>query len=209
MLSLPSAATFLVADTLSALATTGIHLHLSDLDLAEADWATRVADYDIVIGHSLTGPRPAGTDGLAVVTLAREPLDVAVADNHPLAARQSVRAADLVDAEWIGVPTGYPFDTILRRIEEATGVRPNVSQRLIDNRLIEALVAAGDRVAILPRFTTPTRAGLVLRPLVDIDANRCISAIMRKDNAERRAVRHVIDVLRAVGRRVERVHGVA
>lgn len=206
ILSLPSAATFLYADTLAALAGTDIHLTLTDLDLAEADWATKVADVDIVIGHSLTGPAPAGTDGLAVTTIAREPLDVALAVGHPLAAKGAFHAADLVDAEWIGVPRGYPFDTILQRIELATGQRLRVAQRLIDNRLVETLVIAGNQVAILPRFTTPARTGMVLRPLLDVEATRCISAIMRPDKAERRVVRHVVEVLQGVGAAVEARH---
>ena len=84
---------------------------------------------------------------------------------------------------------------MLQSIERATGARLDVRQRLTDNRLVEALVAAGDRLAILPRFTTPVDEQLTLRPLTGIPANRHVSAVLRPDRARRRAVRQVLDVV--------------
>ena len=197
--ALPSAATFLVGPVLQTLAGTGIELALDDQDVAEAEFAHLSADVDIVIGHSLTGQRPAGTDGLLVSALAREPLDVAMGVRHPLAGHTRIRPDDVVDSDWIGVPVGYPFDTVRLAIESVTGTRLRIWQRLRDNRLIETLVASGDSLAILPRFTTPTGDGLVLRELEGVPATRYVSAILRPDKAERRAVRHVLDQLRRVG----------
>jgi DNA-binding transcriptional LysR family regulator len=164
-----------------------------------------VVDHDIVIAHSLTSVAPAGTEGLLVVPLVREPLDIAMAATHRLAAGDSVGPQDLVDAEWIGVPAGYPFDTVLQDIGRATGMAPTVYQRLRDNRLIESLVAASERIAVLPRFTTPTDNGVTLRPLREIASARHISAVLRPDRAQRLAVRRVLDafvrVAAAVGNR--------
>ncbi|WOP17374.1 LysR family transcriptional regulator [Raineyella sp. LH-20] len=197
--ALPSAATFLIGPVLQALTATGIELTLHDHDVAEADFATLAADVDIVIGHSLTGERPAGTEGLLVASLAREPLDVAMGVRHRLAGQPRVRPEDVLDSDWIGVPVGYPFDTVRLAIESVAGTRLRIRQRLRDNRLIETLVASSDCLAILPRFTTPTGDGLVLRELEGVPATRFISAILRPDKAERRAVRHVLDQLRRVG----------
>lgn len=197
--ALPSAATFLIGPVLQALTATGIELTLHDHDVAEADFATLAADVDIVIGHSLTGERPAGTEGLLVASLAREPLDVAMGVRHRLAGLTRVRPDDVADSDWIGVPVGYPFDTVRLAIESVAGTRLRIRQRLRDNRLIETLVASSDCLAILPRFTTPTGDGLVLRELDGVPATRHVSAILRPDKAERRAVRHVLDQLRRVG----------
>ncbi|MCO1338667.1 LysR family transcriptional regulator [Kocuria polaris] len=201
--SLPSAATFLMPPVLASLAGGAIDVVVSDYDVAEAEYADLAADNDIVIAHSLTSARPAGTRGEAVVPLAREPLDVAMSSAHPLAARAHVTAAEAAGCAWIGVPVGYPFDTVLESLRAVTGADLDVRQRIRDNRLIEALVADSDLVAILPRFTTPSGAGLVLRELRGVPSRRHVCAVMRPDRAERLAVRAVLDALRAAGSAAE------
>ena len=52
------------------------------------------------------------------------------------------------------MPEGYPFDTVLIAIENLTGRRIERVQQVRDNRVVEALVAAGLGLALLPRFTT-------------------------------------------------------
>lgn len=203
---LPSAATFLLAGVIADLGELPITLRCNDIDIAEAEFGGFVVDHDIVIAHSLTSRAPAGTDGLLTVPLVREPLDIAMATTHPLAAAHSVRSEDLVDAEWIGVPVGYPFDTVLQSIERETGVAPNVYQRLRDNRLIESLVAASDRLAVLPRFTTPTDNGVTLRPLRGIPSARYVFAVLRPDRAERLAVRRVLEAFVRVAAAVGTQH---
>jgi DNA-binding transcriptional LysR family regulator len=204
--ALPSAATFMLPEVMRELEGSAIDLRCSDIDIAEAAFAALAADDDIVIAHSFTGVRPAGADALIVVPLALEPLDVAMAADHPLAAKASVRTEDLVDCEWIGVPKGYPFDSVLESVERATGATLRVSQRIRDNRLVEALVAGSRRIAVLPRFTTPTGNGLVLREITDIPTRRHITAILRPDRAERLAVKRVLKAFRRVAADVERRH---
>lgn len=204
--ALPSAATFMLSEVMRELEGSAIDLRCSDIDIAEAAFAALAADDDIVIAHSFTGVRPAGAAALTVVPLAREPLDVAMAADHPLAAKATVRTEDLVDCEWIGVPKGYPFDSVLESVERATGATLRVSQRLRDNRLVESLVAGSRRIAVLPRFTTPTGDGLVLREIADIPTRRHITAILRPDRAERLAVKRVLESFRRVAADVERRH---
>lgn len=201
--ALASAATFLLPRVMADLAGTAITLRCVDVDIAEAEYGPLTADHDVVVAHSLTSVRPAGAEGLTVVPLAREPLDIAMAAAHPLARLPLVRPRDLVDQDWIGVPLGYPFDTVRLAVEQATGAELRVVQRLRDNRLIEALVAAGDQVAVLPRFTTPTGDRLVLRELADVAIARHVSAVLRPDRAERLAVRRVVDAFRRAGADVE------
>lgn len=201
--ALASAATFLLPRVMADLAGTAITLRCVDVDIAEAEYGPLTADHDVVVAHSLTSVRPAGAEGLTVVPLAREPLDVAMAADHPLARLPHVRPRDLVDVEWIGVPVGYPFDTVRLAVEQATGAELHVVQRLRDNRLIEALVASSRQVAVLPRFTTPTGDRLVLREVTDVAIARHVSAVLRPDRAERLAVRRVVDAFRRAGADVE------
>ncbi len=201
--ALPSAATFLLPRLQQRLDGTALELRCTDDDLAEADFAGLSADHDLVIAHSVAGDRPAGTDGLTVVPLVVEPLDVALAADHPLARRAWLQGRDLVGEPWIGVPRGYPFDSVLVALEQDAGARLDVRQRVRDNRLVEALVATSRHVAILPRFTTPTGGnGLVLRELRGVRAERHVVAIARPDRAERLAVRTVLEELRAVAAEV-------
>ncbi|WP_067437843.1 LysR family transcriptional regulator [Nocardioides jensenii] len=201
---LPSAATYLLPRTFAALEGTEIDLVFTDEDVAESAYADLVVEHDIVIAHSLTQLAPAGTERLFAVELLREPLDVALSAEHPLAARADVRPEDLVDQEWIGVPIGFPFDTVRLAVEAATGKRIRVVQRMRDNRLIEALVAASAKVAVLPRFTSPQGNDVVLRPLRGISTARHIFAVMRPDRAERLAVRHVLAALRGAAEEATR-----
>lgn len=196
--ALPSAALFLLPELLVRFAGSGIELVCTDIDTAELEYPKLVADHDIVVAHSMGGPYLPGTEELSVMPLVREPLDVAMATNHPLASRETLTPADVVEHEWIGVPHGYPFDTVLTSLAHTTGRDLRIVQRLIDNRLVEVLVAQNDYLAILPRFTTPRNTGLQLRALDGVESSRDVMALSRKDRAERLAVRHVLDVMTQV-----------
>lgn len=197
--TLPSAGEALLPGLVEALRGSAIELTLDDFDLAEADYATRTLDVDVVIAHSLSGDVPAGAQRLTSHVLVREPIDVALPTDHPLASRERLHPRDLVGTTWIGVPEGYPFDTILLAVEALTGQTLERRQRLRDNQLIRALVGRGEGLALLPRFTTPADGRVVLRPLAGVSAQRAIVALCRPDRHARLAVRTVVDELERVG----------
>jgi DNA-binding transcriptional LysR family regulator len=199
---LPSAATFLLPGVLRAIRGTAIELRCTDLDIAEAAYGRLVTDHDLVIAHSLTPRGPEGTEGLVTVQLVREPLDIAMRSGHPLAGKDAVRPADVVAYEWFGVPPGYPFDSVRLAVEQATGRAVAVAQRLRDNRLIEALVADSDRLAVLPRFTSPAGREVTLRPLEGVPTARYVFAVLRPDRARRLAVQRVLAAFVDVAARV-------
>ncbi|MFC0673017.1 LysR family transcriptional regulator [Brachybacterium hainanense] len=200
--ALASAATFLYASLLKRFSGTGVELVLHDVDVAEESYAELTREFDIVIGHSLSGPSPAGSDGLRLLPLVREPLDIAMAPDHRLAALTAVTPEDVAEETWIGVPEGYPFDTVLRSLALAVGQDLHVVQRLRDNRLIESLVGTSDHLALLPRFTTPTTGQVVLRPLAGVEARRFVTVLSQPHRAERLAVRAVLEALGGVARDV-------
>ncbi|MFF5323285.1 LysR family transcriptional regulator [Janibacter hoylei] len=196
---LPSGLTALLPGALTSLAGSRVSVEIDDLDLAETDYARAAADADIVIAHSLTSEVPVGGERLSSTVLVREPLDVAVPPDHPLARRSSLHPGDVVDEAWISVPEGYPFDTVLQRIEAECGRALRRRLRVRDNQLVAALVATGEGLALLPRYTTRTADEFALVPLVDVPAARWIVALSRPDRAERVAVRLVTARLRAAG----------
>lgn len=201
--ALASAAEFLLPAVTGELAAEGIQVELTDIDVSEGDYARWAADHDIVIGHSLAGPVPADASTLAHRVLAREPIDVALPARHPLARKEILNPRDVVDETWIGVPTGYPFATLLEAVERSAGRPAHVAQRLRDNRLVRSYVATGAGIAMLPRFTTLVDEEVVLRPLRGVNAKRWVVALSRPDRAERAVVRRTVTRLRAIGRAAE------
>ncbi|UYM06785.1 LysR family transcriptional regulator [Solicola gregarius] len=196
MAGLASAAEYLVPAALRDLAARSIRVTFTDEDVAEADYAPLTVDHDIVIAHSLAERPSTGSVRLRIEPLIREPLDIALYSSHPLARRTRVTPEDVADESWIGVPPGFPFESVLDAVAARTGQTLRYVQRGIrDNRLVEAMVEAEHGLAVLPRFTTRPRDGVVLRPLAGVATARYIFALMRPDRAERLAVRHALDAL--------------
>jgi DNA-binding transcriptional LysR family regulator len=205
----PSAGQVLLPGVLSDVALIpGLVVHCSDGDAELLDFPSLTADYDIVLAHSLKGTRAWGGRGLRAVPLMTEPLDIALPPDHRLAGRSYVTPADVIDEPWIGVPEGFPFERILHDIEQVAGHRATVFQRISDLRMVEAFVASGLGLSLIPRYTSggidPSR--VILKPLRGVDAERDIVALLRPDVAERLAVRTVVDILRSRSAEIEAAH---
>jgi DNA-binding transcriptional LysR family regulator len=196
-----SGARLLLPDLLTRVARIGgITLECSDEDVALADFAALTDRVDIVIAHRPDGGADwaAGRGGLRVVPLLREPLDVAVAAGHPLAGRGPVRPEDLVDQDWITVREGFPVATVLDAVAARSGTAPRITHRINDFSVVEALVAAGHGVSLLPRYSSGSHPGVRLLPLAGVRAGRRVDALLRPDHAERLVVRRVLGELAAV-----------
>ena len=204
----PSGGQMLLPGLLTAIsAVPGLALACSDLDQLIGEPTDLTADFDVVVIDSPEARPEWAHRRLAVTELMWEPLDVALPEDHPLGARRFLRPSDLIDETWIGVPSGLPFDRILRDIEATNGSPARIAQRIGDNGIVEALVAAGHGIAILPRYTTRDREnGLITRPLEGVRSLRLISALTRPDRAERPSVKAVIGALRAEAVRFEHEH---
>jgi DNA-binding transcriptional LysR family regulator len=204
----PTGGQMLLPGLLTAVsAMPGLVLTCSDQDPLLPDFADLTPDFDIVVADAPTVLPSWRERGLAVVPLMTEPLDVALPEGHRLAEKKTLSPRDLVDESWVGVPLGFPYDRILRQIETANGAPARVGQRFLDNGIVEAIVAAGHGIAILPRYTTRDHEnGLVTRPLSGVRAMRQLSALMRPDRAERPSVRLVVEALRAEAARFRAEH---
>ncbi|PYY45440.1 LysR family transcriptional regulator [Curtobacterium sp. MCBD17_023] len=194
----PSAAELLLPGLLTRMREhPGIALELSDVDVSEGEFAPLTADHDVVIGHRPDGARRADRPAVETVALLREPLDVALPLDHPLAGRERVGIEDVLGETWIGVPEDYPIDRVLTAMAAASDAPPSVAFRTIHLPVIENLVAAGHGVALVPRYTSRTRAPgrFHLATLADVRAGRRIEALVRPDRAVRPAVRVVLEAL--------------
>lgn len=189
------------------LADSQVRLVCTDQDPVMPDFADLTPDYDIVVADSPTTAASWHDRGLQVVPLMSEPLDVALPEDHPLAAKATLSPRDVVSEQWIGVPHDLPYDRVLGQVVAATGEPVRITHRFHDNGIVEAMVAAGHGIGILPRFTTRDHTnGLVTRPLVGIRAKREIAALLRPDRFERPSVRLVVQALREEARAVADAH---
>jgi DNA-binding transcriptional LysR family regulator len=169
-----------------------------------AGFAALTADYDIVLAHSVDGPDVFARLGLVVEPLLDEPLDVAIPAGHALAGKDTLRAGDVIGYPWMGVPEGFPFDTVLRQIEVQADSPAVRAQLYPDLRVLEALVSAGHGLSLLPRYTALKNQGqgFVLRPLAGVKASRSIVALARPDVAARTTIQQVLSLLKAEARAV-------
>ncbi|MFE9786797.1 LysR family transcriptional regulator [Nocardia salmonicida] len=199
--SFPSGAALLLPPVLVTLATSGVELVAGDEDLPPSEASKLLADYDIVLTHrderapSLSAPR------LAARVLMREPIDVVVAPDHPLAGRSSVRPEELAEETWVSVRGGFPVDDVLESIATVTGVRPRIAQRLNEFRVIETLVASGYGVALMPRYAV-AHPDLSVLPLAGVRAARVYEIITRPQAHRSPAVATVLDAFEAAAREV-------
>ncbi len=182
----------------------GVAVEVGDEDVPLDAFAALTADFDIVVAH-----RPEGTDAwppsVMVVPLLQEPLDVALPVGHPLAGRERLRPEDLVDEPWIAVREGFPLAAVVDAVAARAGASPRIVLRINDFRVVEALVAAGHGISLLPRFTAahPRERGFRLVPLDGFSASRRTDALLRPDHAARAVVQRVLEELRAEARTVE------
>jgi DNA-binding transcriptional LysR family regulator len=200
-----SAAQMLLPDLLTRVAgLPGISLECSDEDVAQRDFVALTDRFDVVVAHR---PDP-GPDWAAqgtpvrVVPLLREPLDVAVPSWHPLAREAQLRPEDLAEVEWITVREGFPVAAVLDAVAARSGGVPRIAHRINDFHVIEALVARGHGISLLPRYSSGGVPGVTLVPLVGVQAGRRIDALLRPDRAERLVVRRVLDELCGVAARI-------
>lgn len=197
----PTAGQLLLPGCLSRLAPhTELSLIASDLDVSGAQYPEHTNDFDIVVAHRATNDPEWSASGVVIFPLLQEPLDVCMAEDHPLASSHApLDVTELFTEQWIGVPSGWPFDRLLTDWFATAGVEPNVVQRFEDMRLQEALISSGHGIGLLPRYAldrrlTPT---IVSRPLKSFTASRTVAALVREDRAERVAVKTVLAAIRA------------
>ncbi|MBO1765938.1 LysR family transcriptional regulator [Allobranchiibius sp. GilTou38] len=112
---------------------------------------------------------PVADTSLAVTTLRRDRLVVAVPSDSPLAQRAQIRVSDLQDAGLIVHSAGrrsVMYDVVVRLFRDA-GVEPRIRHEVGETSTLITLVAAGLGVAVVPEpVTALALEGVVYRRLV-------------------------------------------
>ncbi|MFD5215136.1 LysR family transcriptional regulator [Microbacterium sp. NPDC058345] len=175
-------------------------VQLTDEDVAQTEFPALTARYDLVLAHRMEHSAPWPTQGMRSLTLVREPLDVAVALSHPLAKRRSLTPADVAGERWVTSRIGYSPDDVLTTVAAIANHPVQVQHRINDYGAVAAVVATGDAIGMLPRYTSRSvdDRDIVRLPLEGVNTLRSIDLLSRPENLRRSSVRAVVEALQRV-----------
>ncbi|MEU2089608.1 LysR family transcriptional regulator [Nocardia beijingensis] len=143
----------------------------------------------------IVSPRPA-VAGVGWRAVLRQPLVLAVPQEHRLAGRRQVRLAEAADAEFVTMHRGFGMRRIFDELCAAADIRPRIAFESSDLVTVAGLVSAGLGVAILPRedpLSAGPLSGPVTVPLADAGAARAVGLIWPAATAPPDAVRRFRD----------------
>jgi DNA-binding transcriptional LysR family regulator len=146
---------------------------------------------------AVTSPRPGEPHGWLPVQ--RQRLVLVVPAGHRLAARQHVRLEEAAGEDFVTVPAGFGFRSLLEELLAAEGVvLSRVSLEIGDLATIEGLVGAGLGVAVLPDQFAGV-SGTVGVPLAAESAERVVGLTWRTDRTLSPAAARFLDFVRNGG----------
>ena len=178
-----SAGAAMVVDALRALRGSHPDIDVSITEIGMPSALTRALRRgDLDLGVSFDYPEIGDTfgDDLAVLPLLDDPFDVVLPRGHRLEGEQAIRFADLGGENWMlgdFGPDSPSFRMIDRRCRDA-GFDPRVAYRINDCQMAQALVAAGEGIALLPRLMLrPANPGVAIKPLATDPPTRRVAAL--------------------------------
>jgi DNA-binding transcriptional LysR family regulator len=166
-----SAGAAMVVDVLRAFRTShpDVDVSITEIGMPSA-LARSLRRGDIDLGVSFDHPETGDVlgDDLALELLLDDPFDVVVPRGHRLERNRTIRFADLSGENWLLPdfgPDSPSFRMIDRRCRDA-GFDPTVAYRVNDCQMTQALVAAEEGIALLPRLMLrAAHPGVAIRPL--------------------------------------------
>ncbi|MEO8688061.1 MAG: LysR family transcriptional regulator [Solirubrobacteraceae bacterium] len=106
------------------------------------------------------------SEGVEVIHLFEDRLQLAMHRDHPLAAKGEVRLEDLADETWIDVPAATSGGHVATRAAARAGFVPRVAFESDDYTAIRELVGTGAGIALLPDLALSSpHESVVLRSL--------------------------------------------
>lgn len=160
----------------------GLELELHELTTEQQLGALESGNLDVGIVRDVES-----LPGITARELTREPLIVALPNDHPLAGRPALALADLSEAGFVVFPreqVSRLYDVISALCLQA-GFRLRVAQEAVQFQTILGLVAAKTGIAVVPEGMRALQlAGLRYVPLTDPTATSTISLIVKTERAE-------------------------
>ncbi|MBP1325672.1 DNA-binding transcriptional LysR family regulator [Leucobacter exalbidus] len=168
-----------------------------DEDVSITEFVDLVSEHDVVIAHRPLASEPWPTHRVHVTEVLTEPIDIALHRDHPLAAQQTVRLADLAEESWVAAHEGFALEPLLvQAVSASAGFPINIAHRVNEFNMVAAIIAKTKAVGMLPRYTGLIpyfRDEVVLRPLEGLTVGRHIDILTRPETQARASTRTVID----------------
>lgn len=129
--------------------------------------------------------------------LRRDPFVVVSATTSDLAGR-TVTADDLANIPLVSYLPSRTFDLVEAYLATA-GVNPRIVYRSNDNATVQAMVAAGLGIAVMPALSVrQDDPRLLMLDLAEPIPPRVIVAVTHQDRAEKPAIRALVDIARSI-----------
>ncbi len=139
---------------------------------------------------------PSPAEGVEVIHLFDDPVQLAVHRDHPLATRPELRLEELAGEIWIDVPRRTSGGKVLIRACERAGFEPRVAFESDDYTAIQELVGAGLGLALIPDLAlSPPHEAVVLRSLGPDGPSRDIQMAARPAPVRSAAASAMLEVL--------------
>lgn len=115
-------------------------------------------------------------EDLSLIRLMNDPTMLLVPNDHPVAARRSVRIDMLRDQEWI-VRDEHPVADVLSRVCHDAGFEPRIAFAANDYQETQGMVAAGIGIALAPQLAlSALRPDIIAVPLTGSPTRRILLA---------------------------------
>ncbi|WGW13263.1 LysR family transcriptional regulator [Saxibacter everestensis] len=168
----PTAAARLLPSIVSKLAELGIEIDATLEEVGLLVTHVNHRELDAVLVYSVPGYELPFRGDVTTTEVLRDPLQLALPESHPLAARDTIDRATLVtlsDERWLlGATRGDPLDTVVIDAFADAGHSLDVAIRTDDFSVMLGMIAAGMVIGLVPRLASgSTHPGVALRPIDD------------------------------------------
>jgi DNA-binding transcriptional LysR family regulator len=200
LVSFPSASATLVTKAMSEFRARfpGIELQFAEAEPEESIPALKRGDFDVAVVFDYPFvPADFGRDTEAELIF-EDPMRIALALGHPLAASETVELKDLADEDWLCGRSASSCREHVLAIGREAGFEPRISFESDDYEVVKGLVAAGLGVTILPRLAGQ-HPGVEQRDVHPETPIRRVWAVTRDAASRPPAVEQMVSILRSVG----------
>ena len=142
----------------------GVELAMIEAEPEEATERLQAGDIGLALLYDYEPIRSMLDGELELAHLLDDAYDVILPKGHRLAERKTLRLADLAEESWISSTEGAAAAAFERACQEA-GFEPKVAFESDETLAVQALVAAGVGVTMLPRLASTVHPGVVVRQL--------------------------------------------